>query len=52
MVGFRPWLGDGGHARLVRWLWFVAAYLAVIVLIVWLGQHVDAPSAPELGWAE
>ena len=38
--------------RLNRWLWYLTAYLAVIVLLAWLAHYLGAPVAPSSGWAE
>ena len=42
---------ETGHERLIRWLWFLAAYVLVVVALMWLADLVSHPS-PDLGWAE
>jgi hypothetical protein len=51
VVGAR-YLTDAAPRRLTRWLWFLAAYLFVIVLVLWLAGFVPAPTSPRIGWAE
>jgi hypothetical protein len=38
--------------NLIRWLWFVAAYLFVIVAVLWLAGIIDAPTSPDFGWSD
>jgi hypothetical protein len=40
------------NKSLVRWLWFLAAYLFVIVFVLWLAGILPAPISPPIGWAE
>src|SRR5215204_2215907 len=50
MVGARRLLDAGSQTKLKRWLWFLAAYLLMIVTLAWLAGYVDAPASPHLGW--
>jgi len=52
MVGARRLLDAGSQTKLKRWLWFLAAYLLVIVTLAWLAGYVDGPASPHLGWVE
>jgi hypothetical protein len=41
-----------GHPILRRWLWFFAAYLLVVYVLLLLGGQVGLPSPSDLGWSD
>ena len=52
MTGPRPMWEAVTDRRLNRWLWYLTAYLAVIVVLAWLAHLMGAPVSPSAGWAE
>lgn len=40
------------HTQLVSWLWFLAAYLLVITVTVWLAGHIHISTSPHVGWSD
>jgi hypothetical protein len=52
MGGVRRLIAQSHQHRLVPWLWFLVAYLAVVLLLLWLGGHVSPPATPDLGWSD
>jgi hypothetical protein len=48
----RSVLWETGHDRLVRWLWFVVAYVMVALALMWLADLVPVLPSPDLGWSD
>lgn len=46
----RDALMSGGS--LVPVVWFLAAYIAVVITALWLGQALPAPRPSETGWSD
>ena len=43
---------DHQEGRLIAALWWIAAYLFVIVLTVWLARYMSPHGSPDLGWSD
>ena len=41
-----------GQRTLRRWLWFLAAYLLVVHVLLVLGGQVGLPSPSDVGWSD
>jgi hypothetical protein len=52
MIGHRRLLERASHTGLTGWLWFLAAYLFVLLFVLWLAGFLPEPISPPSGWAE
>jgi len=40
------------QTQVVSWLWLLAAYLLVVVAVMWLGGLLPEPTSRTFGWAD